>query len=342
MMLSDSLRTFPQCSQLSGSACEWISQRVGRLYLVSPLVCNHVCKLKGPYCGNEAASPEGFLQAMWQRSSPLGDANLARRVASNYERPANVHIPAVWAEVKAALAHLDNLPGYLGSMLTGSAILRKSGALKDLDIVLRFDSAAAALRHTANLPKEIGGVKTDFFYYIGKAPDVFFACLDCEARKLYLSGWLPLKIETIEAGIEIVPAPASEFGGLIRRTLAQSDGKTGWIGVTKEWESLTKFVAAVQSRGIIATAKHIAGLNESDGLHVDRDTYQLRAKSCFGDGKQPPCPLLVTNAAGHRFCGACGCGESKIARLDADTAEAYTKLHHPVLHCPLNREGFTR
>lgn len=342
MMLSESLKQFPQCANLSGSACEWISQRVGRLHLVSPLICNHVCKAKGPFCGQAPKDAAGFLQDMWQRASPLGDANLAQRVASNYARPADVHTPAIWQSVKQALAGLEGKPGYLGAMLTGSAILRRSAPLKDLDIVLRFESAASALRLAGELPKEIDGIKTDFFYYIGKSADVFFACLDCEARKLYLSGWLPLTIRSIDPDIEIVQAPASEFGGMVKRMLAQKSGRDGWLGVSAEWERLTKFVAAAQSRGILATAKHIAGLDETDGFHTDSDTLNLRRQSCFGSATQPACPLLVTNAAGHRFCGACGCGQSKIARLDADAAEAYTKLHYPVLRCPINREGFTR
>lgn len=342
MMLSESLKSFPLCSNLSGSACEWISQRIGRLHLVSPLVCNHVCKAKGPFCGQEPKDAVGFLQDMWQRASPLGDANLAQRVASSYERPADVHTPEIWQSVKQALAGLEGKPGYLGAMLTGSAILRRSAPLKDLDIVLRFEDAATALRYAGNLPKEIAGIKTDFFYYIGKSADVFFACLDCEARKLYLSGWLPLKIKSIDPDIEIVQAPESRFGAMVKRMLAQKAGREGWLGVSREWERLTKFVAAAQSRGILATAKHIAGIDETDGFHIDQDTYELRRKSCFGDASQSQCALLVTNADGHRFCGACGCGQSKIARLDADSAEGYSKLHYPVLHCPLNREGFTR
>lgn len=347
MMSSESVKRFPDCPHRNGFACSWISERIGRLYGVNPLICNHVCKSAGPYCGQPATNEESFLAAMWRRSSPLGDANLARRVVVNYSRPVDIHIPKLWPEIKKAITFLDGKAGYAGAMLTGSVILRIDTAPKDLDIVLRFDTAANALLALQGLPQKIAGIKTDFFYYIGENPDVYFACLDCESKKLYLSGWLPLTINSIEDGIETILAPESRFGEMVRSLLAQSPellkaASTGWQGVMREWDSLTKFVAAARSRGILATAKHIAGLDKTDGFHVDQETYKLRRNSCFGDESKPACPMLVTNAKGHRFCGACRCGETQIARLDADTAEDYTKLHHPVLHCPIKREGFTR
>lgn len=272
--------------------------------------------------------------------SPLGDNNLARRVLKNYSRPVDVHIPALWPPVKQALAYLDGLPGFRGLMLTGSMILRTDIVPKDLDIVLRFNTAADALK-CPELPKQIAGIKTDFFYYIGEAPDVYFACLDCEARKLYVSSWLPLKINSIETGIDVIDRGTSRFGDCVKMLMAKDDdtsqrARRGWIGVVAEWRQLTKFVAAAQSRGIMATAKHALGVNETDGLRAPAEVVAERRQSCFA-----PCPVLIVNGAGQKFCGACGCGETTLARLDGDKPNDYTKLEYPHVSCPLDRPGFT-
>lgn len=338
---------FPECPHRVENYCGWISEKVGRLYGVSPLICNRVCASAGPHCGKPAIAEESFLKKMWSRMSPLGGENLARRVVANYAKPANIIIPKIWPEIKNALAGLQSESGFVGLLLTGSVILNRPQAPKDLDVVLHFQTAADAVKCKQRLPETIAGIKTDYFYYIGNQPDVYFACLDCDAKKLFLSRWLPLTIESIAPGIEVIRHEENQFGQAIRELLNQppnikKQAASGWNGVFREWDKLTKFVAAARSRGILATAKHVAGLDNTDGFHVDEATYKLRSDSCFGSESKPACPVLVTNAKGHRFCGACGCGETQIARLDADTPEGYTKLHYPALRCPLNREGFIK
>lgn len=284
---------------------------------------------------------------MWERSSPVGDNALARKVARNYARAADIHVPALWPQIAEALAWLHRIAGFGGIMLTGSVILRRADSYKDLDIVLRFDDINGAITVKDHLPETIAGIKTDFFYYIGERPDVYFACLDCEARKLFVSRWLPLTINSIEAGIEVIEQGSNEFGSQVIKRLAEKDGaafrqaRIGWNGVFREWRRLTSFIAAARSRGIMATAKHVAGIDNQDGFHCDAETLAARQASCFGDAVTAPCAVLVENARGQKFCGACGCGESTIARLDGDSPEDFTKLHYPILRCPLGKKGFT-
>lgn len=341
MMSSELLNTFPVCQHRTANFCNWTSQRLGRLYSVTPILCNITCRKFGPHDGQPPADEPRFVGQMWQRISPLGEKNMARRVVASYQVPADIHVPALWPEIQERLGYLSGIVGFRGVMLTGSVILRRDATLKDLDIVLRFDNVASALVARDTLPKTIGGIKTDFFFYIGETPDIYFACLDCEERKLYLSRWLPLKIASIEPGIDVIERGANEFGEVIKAMLLADAAKAGWLGVREEWKRLTSFVAAARSRGIMATAKHIAGLDNTDGFHCDTDTLQKRQRSCFGDSSKPACAMLVTNAAGHRFCGACGCGETAIARLDADTPDHFSKLDYKVLRCPLGKEGFT-
>lgn len=345
MMLSEQLRQFPECPHRTGNYCTWISERIGRLYSVTPILCNFTCRTSGPHKGQNPPHEETFLASMWNRNSPAGDKNLARRVLSNYARPVNVHVPAIWQRIKDSLEFLNNITGFDGIMLTGSVILRQDETPKDLDIVLRCQTVASAVVIRETLPKYIAGIKTDFYFYIGDKPDVYFACLDCEARKLYVSRWLPLTIASIEPGIEVVERGTNTYGKALRALLVDPvpmpEAQAGWRGVFREWQQLTSFVAAARSRGIMATAKHVAGFDNTDGFHCDNETLQKRRDSCFGNGQKPPCALLVTNSRGHRFCGACGCGETQIARLDADTPEQFSKLDYKVLRCPIKADGFT-
>lgn len=114
--------------------------------------------------------------------------------------------------------------------------------------------------------------------------------------------------------------------------------RSGWQKAKETWVKADSFLTAIRSRGLLATLADAVGLSAA-GNRVDERTYQERHKSCFGDQSAAPCPMLVKNAKGA-FCGACGCGEKRLARLDDREAE-YSKLHYPVLQCPLQRPGFS-
>lgn len=97
--------------------------------------------------------------------------------------------------------------------------------------------------------------------------------------------------------------------------------KVAWRKVRKTWEKAVSFARSMAS-----------------GQGVDDETYRQRHLSCFGktpEGEfvQMPCPKLVQNEKGA-FCGACGCGEHELARLDGP------KLRFKYLECPLGRPGF--
>jgi len=113
-----------------------------------------------------------------------------------------------------------------------------------------------------------------------------------------------------------------------------------WKSVKFSWENALKFIEAASSRGVISTAVDVLGINETSGNRVSEETYRQRKLSCFGhkDNNIEPCSRLKqVESIGH-FCGTCGCGDSKLARLDGD---GYTKLHYPELQCPLKRKGFS-
>jgi hypothetical protein len=117
--------------------------------------------------------------------------------------------------------------------------------------------------------------------------------------------------------------------------------KTGWQSAKKAWEDAEGFIGSVASRGFVATVADMAGLSGVMGNRVDEKTLELRRKSCFGDDLSPACEMLLTALSGNKYCGACGCGERKLSKLNEESPGAYTKLHYPKLMCPLKREGFS-
>jgi hypothetical protein len=106
-----------------------------------------------------------------------------------------------------------------------------------------------------------------------------------------------------------------------------------WAEVKHTWKDAQDFIAALKSRG-------------TDNRRVSLPVLEARNVSCFGltlDGAQvaDPCPSLTGSPERGWWCGACGCGETEIARLDDPTDEGYPKLAYPILTCARRRKGFS-
>lgn len=88
-----------------------------------------------------------------------------------------------------------------------------------------------------------------------------------------------------------------------------------WSQIKDTWQKLEEMVDTVTSG------------------YVDVETFNKRKLSCYGNGTNvKPCiNLMKTN--GHDYCGACGCGQWLLARLD-------NKLKFKDLPCPLKKSGF--
>lgn len=114
-----------------------------------------------------------------------------------------------------------------------------------------------------------------------------------------------------------------------------------WAEVQSGWESIEKEVSAggfepethTLFQKIKFFVKAIAG-----GKSVSWEDLNTRHISCHGtdlDGKtiKAPCPSR-RQEKGVMFCGHCGCGLTRAARLD-------NKLHHKNLVCPRLMPGFS-
>jgi hypothetical protein len=208
--LSELIKETPTCGYFYNNHCEWCSARLSRVFRMSKAFCNLKCKDFGPYSGNNFTSENQikFLQLIWNKVNPTGGLIFANKVFEHhYKMPVDIEIPLDYEIIKKDLNFLKDIKGYLGFYLTGSLIIK--GATKppkDYDIVLKFDSIKSLLEANLSkiLPEKINEIKTDYFYYIGENPEVYFACMDVENKILYTSTWFDLKIRDIDTNIKII------------------------------------------------------------------------------------------------------------------------------------------
>ena len=122
--------------------------------------------------------------------------------------------------------------------------------------------------------------------------------------------------------------------------MACDENKKKFREISEEKKSvLKKGIGMVQS---YASAIASRGFSNTK---VEKTTKQLRVISCFGNehlgGELPPCQYLTqSDHPGKHYCGGCGCGDRSATWLIAE-GEAYSKLDHPKLSCPLGMPGFT-
>jgi len=146
------------------------------------------------------------------------------------------------------------------------------------------------------------------------------------ASKLGRDVLLPLTV------LHLTPEQVEELNKKI--DLSFQMRRTGfWSMVRHTWKDADDFISALKSRG-------------TDNRKVSLPILQERQRSCFGraDGEpmsSDPCPSLTGSPDRGWWCGACGCGETGLARLDDPTGEGYPKLAYPILSCPRRRRGFS-
>ena len=99
----------------------------------------------------------------------------------------------------------------------------------------------------------------------------------------------------------------------------------GWVRAKPSWSAAASLMKSLTSRGL-------------SNYRVPLTVLSTRRSSCGLEGSTPCVALRKSQDGTHHFCGACGCGDTELARLDGD---GYTKLHYPYLECPLNRPGFS-
>lgn len=123
------------------------------------------------------------------------------------------------------------------------------------------------------------------------------------ARRLPREVLVPLTIKHLD------PEETRKLEGTITLSMARD---SRWPSVSSSWKKAGSFALSLLSSMV---------------TKVDKDTLLLRRLSC------ETCPARETDGE-HSYCGVCGCGKKKMARLDR-------KLEYPYLRCPLGKPGFS-
>lgn len=98
-----------------------------------------------------------------------------------------------------------------------------------------------------------------------------------------------------------------------------------WDSIKGSWSRVAEVAGQVAQFATVVAS----------GQNAPVDVVEARRLSCFGGPDQAPCVNLQKGEDGHSYCGACGCGERPLARLDDG------KLEWTYLPCPLARPGFS-
>ena len=103
------------------------------------------------------------------------------------------------------------------------------------------------------------------------------------------------------------------------------DGRM-WEEVKGTWEQAASFLKSLGSAAV---------------GRVSPSVRAQRVESCFGGVDKKPCPRLRASPSGAGyFCGACGCGDTPLARFSVE-GSSFDKLDYPYLECPRRRAGFS-
>ena len=331
--------------------CKHMTNKIGRLSPTSKIFCNTICKKCGPYNAKPInREDEKEFTIKYLKSCPdfIFSKKLLEKIMINYQLPMNIIIPNEYREIKTSLDFLNEYGGFRGVMLTGSLITSTAKKPpKDYDIVIWFSSIEDFIKHDIKkiLPKEIQGVKTDYFYYFGEESNLktlFFTTLDVDNKYLYVSEWYRMKILSIPDGFTLVETSYEAYDETISQMFTKEEidriyNKSKWKNVSNTWEMAESFISSAMSRGILATSKDILNIDNSSGVRVSEEIYNIRKTSCFGDDHTPPCENLKKSDDSY-YCGGCGCGKNKLSEISRD---GYSKLHYPYLKCPLGKPGFS-
>lgn len=326
------------------SYCEFASSHLGRLFRTNDHVCRLMCQKHGPYMGREISHEQEirFIREAWKLHYFVEPGALAAKVLKTYQQPADIGTPEEWPQIRQDLAFLYDVKGFKAILITGSAVAKNAPRpLKDLDISLWFESAKALMdfrRSGVALPESISGVKADYFYYIGQEfPDQFFVALDPVAKKLYLSRWFKLNLRSNDEDYEVIDNPMLPLDDVLRQVISKvqtvPESRKEWMKIRPLWEKAAQFTRAMASRGLLASAKHAVGLDNTQGTKAPPEVVQMREKACSA------CELLRQSPQGP-YCGGCGCGVTDLSLLKRKDG-GYSKLEYPELACPLKKEGFS-
>jgi hypothetical protein len=226
----------------------------------------------------------------------------------------------------------------VGSLAIGSV----PRPLKDWDLMLVVESYdeywARREEIQALLPRRIGDMKVDWF--VGESMSGSLGAVDLQTAVLHLSYEFPHSVDPSISGVvshDLVGQWPEQFQALIDEATGREHSHEN-LGTAEEtwkkgkrwWQMASDFAAAITS-----------------GRGVSPDVYRERHIACHGttpEGVQVGRACLLRRESkrhGGYYCGACGCGDKKLANLSADPVSGKSKLQFVELTCPLKKKGFS-
>lgn len=327
-----------------------MGNRTGGLHhKVMSIFCETACKRSGPYCGRKLPlrdELEFVARDFVTSTNILGGPSLTlpERVMKNYTKPVTLRFPEVeYLAIKKALTPWLTTNEIEKIYLTGSILAKKTDH-KDYDIVLKIASWKDMERLLYSFPREINGVRCDYFFTTEEINHGFlFVILDCETKTVFTSAWYDVNIAELDSQLilkQCDPLYINQYmhgvaqiinsrpSGTARLEVPLTEAQRGWNTVKETWTKAEVFFTSAKSRGLVATATN------TGGEKAPEDVITLRKQQCFGG-----CSQLRYTIDQKPFCGACGCGSNKLAILTSE--DGYSKLDYPYLECPLKKPGFS-
>jgi hypothetical protein len=240
MNILDTILSETICSNLviadNGSRyCKFLTNNIGRLHPTSKSFCNLKCRNTGPYNNRDISSEEEktFIISTLKKYNPFFNIQkeFIDRVLKTYRLPVDIVSPEEYYDVKKCLEFLNQYDGFKKILLTGSIITKNATTpLHDIDIVLWFSNLEVYINNNivSKLPKEINGIKTDYFIIIGdkdiSLSSLFFCCVSPEDKILYKSKWFELDLRSIPDGFTIIDAEC-EYFDIVMKEMFLNDNK---------------------------------------------------------------------------------------------------------------------
>jgi hypothetical protein len=308
--------------------------------------CRYECpSLGGPHGGRQMTEEEKGRFMYWMLSSYYrnwsGTHGLDKYLRKLVSNP-TFFVPPERDEILSKCENLLRHPNVRTVGLVGSLPIQTvARPLKDHDLMVvlhDFEEYARERDAFRALLPDTHESKTDWF--VGCSLSGTLAAVDLVDSTLHLAYRFP---HTVGAGISRVVEhkqmgewPArfqeliDEIKGTRLPTIPGKEVKENWLQGKDLWRKAYSFASSMAS-----------------GRGVEPEVYEKRHISCHGtkpDGEVVSKPCMYRKASKSRqghFCGACGCGDSKLANLSPDPKTGKSKLQFVQLTCPLKMEGFS-
>lgn len=253
----------------------------------------------------------------------------------------------------------NNKWGISEKRVANTVLFRKSAELLFPDVNIDTNNEfLLAVRHRGMLRASVGNNNLGYVSRVISNSDYRVNQMSGLSNEVFNSAMelVPFK----EGEITLVPQWRMDYESLVEKNISKSDIEfpdlqsliaakgtssekptiSKWGKVKNTWEKAHRFISSASSRGLASTIKNVLNIDSDSGMRVSDEIYETRKVSCFGNIQSSiaSCVMLRKDSEDGFFCGACGCGKNKLARLDG---EGYTKLHYPHLECPLEKRGFS-